>query len=402
MTAVSSSWPWRWSDHRANLVPGEGSRRLGLLGIAAALYIYFSLKYPTFHSASNAKAILLNVSSIAIAAIGSTGLLISGNVDLSIGSQWAFNGMVIGWTAGHFTNPVFAVLAGLGMGLLMGLTDGILVVTLKISPLIVTLAMNLVWGGAAFIIGSGESLFGFSSKFVAIGTSAPFGIPTPIVVAGILFLLCGWYLSSSVYGLRIYAIGGGTEAARSNGVKVKRTIVSLYAINGILVGVVAISTTSLLSNASPQVGTTFNLDVLTAVILGGVAFNGGSGRSVGVLVGVITIGVLDAGLVFAGFQDWYQQMARGGVLLLALGADQIIANRRSSGRGRRVMSAPKGIDPDIPDFEANVGAPKDSAGSRIGESVLECRGLSRKLRRSVGRLAGHRECAERRNRVPRR
>lgn len=354
-------------------VPGEGSRRLGLIGVAAVLIVVFGSSYSNFLTASNGKAILVNISAIAIAGIGAAALLISGNVDLSIGTQWAFNGMVVGIVARDTQNPFYAVCAGLALGLAMGLTNGFLVRWLKISPLIVTLATNLLWGGLAFVVTSGQPVFGFPNTFIEIGTATIAGVPTPVLVAAVMFIVGGVYLVASVPGLRVYAIGGNAEAARLTGVRVERYIVSLYALNSLLVAVVAILTTARLSSAAPQVGLTFSLDVLTAIILGGVAFTGGSGHPLGVLIGILTLGILDAGLVFGGFEDWYQQMARGGVLLLALVADQVLANQRAGGRLQRKRNdTTTETEMEMPIVVAR------QTGELLSEtSVLRCEGLSR-------------------------
>ena len=129
-------------------------------------------------------------------------------------------------------------------------------------------------------------------------------------------------------GLHAYAIGGNSDAARYNGIKVDRIVLSLYVMMGLLMGIVSVLETARLGSGTADVGTTTALDALTAVLLGGVSFLGGSGSPVGVALGVVTIGVINAGLIFAGLSDWWQQIAKGALLLLALGADQYALYRR--------------------------------------------------------------------------
>lgn len=358
------------------MVPGDASKRLGLLFVLLGLAVYFSAKYPNFHTGSNVEAILLNCSSIAIAGIGTTALLISGNVDLSIGTQWAFNGMFVGWIGMKTHSPVAAVAAGLAAGAVIGLVNGHLVRFLRISPLIVTLATNLLWGGLAFVMTSGEPIADLPPGLVSLGTSAVAGVALPVIIAGVLFALGGAWLVYTVSGLRVYALGGNAEVARLTGVRVERSIVNLYVLQSVLVAVVAILTTARLANATPQVGTNFSLDVLTAVILGGVAFTGGSGHPLGVLIGILTLATLDAGLIFGGLEDWWQQIARAVVLLLALVADQVLATQRDRGRVMRLRRRPE--ERAVQD----VGGMPDAVArqpteGRVGEPVLVCEGLSR-------------------------
>ena len=207
-----------------------------------------------------------------------------------------------------------------------------LVRALSISPLIVTLGLLMVYRGAAFVVADGVSVSGLPEGLLLVGRGRPAGIPLPILIAVVFFAAVTLYVRKSVRGLRIYAIGGNSEAARARGVPVGRMVIGLYGLNGLLIGISAILGIGRLGSATPQLGVSFELDVLTAVILGGVAFTGGSGRAMGLIAGIATIGVLNAGLVFMGLQDWWQNMARGAVLLVALGADQITSRRRESGR----------------------------------------------------------------------
>lgn len=356
-------------------VPGDASKRIGLLGLIVILSVYLSAKYPNFHTSSNAKAILLNSSPILIAGIGAAALLISGNVDLSIGSQWAFCAMFTAYVAEHSRSTVAAVACGIGLGVAMGLVNGGLVRFLRISPLIVTLAMNLVWGGLAFVVSSGQPINDLPSSFLKLGSSQVLGFSAPTVLAVIVFIFGAFLLSSTVFGLRIYAVGGNAEVARLTGVRVDRTIVGLYVLQSVTVALVAIVTTAQLTSATPQTGATFSLDVLTAVILGGVAFNGGSGNPLGVLLGVLTVGVVDAGLVFMGFQDWYQQITRGGLLVLALVADQVLANVRQKGSLRRVTR--RGGTAPADEVEMPQTASIAPLYERLGDEVLTCSGVSR-------------------------
>ena len=352
--------------------PGDSSRRLGLAVVGLALFVYFGVRYDNFFGADNIVATGLNVSSIAIAAVGTMALLVSGNVDLSIGSQYALVAVVTAWVVRETQNPLLGVLTGISLGLVLGLLNGLLVVWLKISPLIVTLGTLAIYRGLAFVVGDGVSVYGFPSSFTSIGRTRWLGVPVPVLVAALVFLVGGWLLLATVPGLRLFAIGGNAESSRLVGIPVRRLVVTSFMVNGGLIGLVAMLTTARLGSGAPNYGIQFEMAVLTAVILGGVAFNGGSGHPLGVLTGVCTIGILDAGLIFAGLQDWYQQIARGSLLLLALVSDQaLLAFKTRASRGAR----------SVPVAASDVVAHDDVAErerprSADGEVALEATGLT--------------------------
>jgi ribose/xylose/arabinose/galactoside ABC-type transport system permease subunit/ABC-type branched-subunit amino acid transport system ATPase component len=370
-------------------VPGEASRRTGLWVVCILLVAFFGTSYDNFATVDNGLAIALNVSSIAIAGIGTAALLTSGNVDLSIGGQYALISVLVAATARDTQSTVAAIAVGLTAGATLGLLNGLLVRRLQISPLIVTLGMMLVYRGLAFVVSDAASIFGFPQSFLSIGQHKLLGFPIPVIIAAVVFTVGSVLLTTTVHGLRAYALGGNEDAARRSGVSVGRTVVGLFVLNGLLIGVVATLATARLTSGTPTLGDGFELDVLTAVILGGVAFNGGSGHPLGVLAGVATIGVLNAGLIFAGLSDWYQQIARGGVLILALAADQFTAYRRArsieeTGRTEHIGNgtAPLAVDATaVPDRgSAANGTLRRSRRPVTGsKAMLEARNLSKRF-----------------------
>ena len=359
---------WRSRSER----PWDATSRIGLMFFCAALYLGLGIKYPNFLTADNFFITLLSVTSIGVAAIGMTALLISGNVDLSIGGQYAFIGMVTGIVARDSQNSALAILTGLGCGAVLGYTNGRLVRLLRISPLIVTLGVGTVLHGVAFVISGGVSVYGFPARFVRLGQTYFGPVPLPVVVGGIVFLIVSVALLRTVAGLRTYAIGGNANAARLSGVDVDRYVTGLFAMNGILIGLVSVMTVARLGSASPTVGVGFELDVLTAAILGGVSFVGGSGHPFGVFVGVFTIGVLDAGIIFAGVADFWQQVVQGGALLVALSADQWASHRRAQKRTAAEVTDTAGRSPGGWIVRRCAGGPRPAGPARRGRRRL-CR-----------------------------
>jgi ribose/xylose/arabinose/galactoside ABC-type transport system permease subunit/ABC-type glutathione transport system ATPase component len=319
--------------------PADGSRRPGLALVGLCLFAAFSLGYGNFLGSDNLNAIALSSAFVLIASIGTMALLVSGNVDLSIGSQYALISVVTALVVLHTGSALLGVVAALSLGLLLGLVNGLLVLVLGVSPLIVTLAMLGIYGGLAYVAGAGNTVFGLPGSFTVIGSATVLGVPVPVIVAVCAFLAGAWVLVATITGLRLYAVGGNRTASALVGVRANRLVAGTFAANGALIGLVALLSTAQLASGSPQVGVGFELSVLAAVILGGVAFTGGRGHPLGVLVSVATIGVLNTGLIFAGLADWYQQIAQGMLLLVALAADHFLVVRRER-RIRQGFSPP--------------------------------------------------------------
>jgi ribose/xylose/arabinose/galactoside ABC-type transport system permease subunit/ABC-type branched-subunit amino acid transport system ATPase component len=335
---------WLSSFSPGTKAPGEASGRLGLALVALALIVLFSALNASFFRLQNFVVIGVNSTSILIAVLSTSALLIAGYVDLSIGSMMALVGIVVAKVAVATQQPLLAAGVGLAFGFLLGMLNGLLVRKLSISPLIVTLAMLALYGGLAFVVSS-TAVYGFPPALLELGRGEIFGVQYTVLIAVAIFVVGSFILTRTVTGLRIYAIGGDPRAAELCGVPVGRTVVGLYAVNGLLIGLVAVLVAGRLGSITPTIGSRFELDVLTAAILGGVAFTGGAGRPLGIAIGVATIGILNAGLIFVGLQSWWQSIAVGGMLLLALIADQVAIDLRS----RRSKSAP-----------ATLGRPKDA------------------------------------------
>lgn len=338
--AMAAQPNWLSSLLPGTRAPGEASGRIGLALVAVALVVLFSLLNPAFLTADNFIVIGVNSTSVLIAVLGTSALLIAGYVDLSIGSMVALIGIIVAKVAVATQNPALAAATGLGLGFLLGLINGILVRRLSISPLIVTLAMLALYGGLAFVVSS-TAVYGFPEALLELGRGKLFGVQYTVLIAVAVFIVGAFILTRTVTGLRIYAIGGDPRAAELCGVPVGRMIVGLYAANGLLIGLVAVLIAGRLGSITPTIGVRFELDVLTAAILGGVAFSGGAGRPLGIAIGVATIGILNAGLIFVGLQSWWQSIAVGSMLLLALVADQTATALRL----RRAKGAPSTFRP---------------------------------------------------------
>ncbi|WAB82926.1 ATP-binding cassette domain-containing protein [Microcella daejeonensis] len=318
---------WRPRNHI-----GGATGRAGLILLAAALVALFAIANPNFIGAGNISTTLVNVSGTLVAAIAMARLLIAGQIDLSIGGMMALVAVSGAWVMRATDDFVIGAVATLAFGLLLGLLNGVLVRVLKISPIIVTLALLGVYSGLAFVITQSRPIFELPQEIELVGRLRIAGVPVVVIVALIVFVAGALALTKTVGGVRSYAIGGDARAASALGIDVPRHLTWLYVYMGGSVGLVALLTFGRLGSASPNLGVGLEIAVITAVILGGVGFAGGTGRPLGVFFGVITIGILNAGLIFVGISDYWQTVIGGSVLLLALGVDQLNEYRRSRSR----------------------------------------------------------------------
>ncbi len=312
--------------------PWDPANRFGLVILCLVMIAAFGIVFPNFFTVSNSFTILLNITAIGIATFGSSMLLISGNVDLSIAGMYGLVAVSTATVVRDTQSPLLGVVFAISMGAALGFTNGRLIRALNINPLIVTLGMGAIYRGLGYVVTDAHTVFGFPDAFVAIGRTDIGPIPVPVIIGALIFIIGGYILLRTVVGLRIYAAGGNLASTKLAGVRTELLELSLYTVNGALIGLVAVLTIARLGSASPSIGTQFELNVLTAAILGGAAFAGGSGHPLGILFGVITIGVIDAGIIFAGVPDFWQQITKGAVLILALGADQYAIRRRARAR----------------------------------------------------------------------
>ncbi len=231
--------------------PGEASGRIGLALVAVGLVAVFSVLNASFFAIGNFITIGVNSTSILIAVLGTSALLIAGYVDLSIGSMMALIGIIVAKVAVVTQETMLAIATGLGLGFILGLINGILVRKLSISPLIVTLAMLALYGGLAYVVSS-VAVYGFPPALLELGRGKIWAVQYTVIIAVAVFVVGSFILTRTVTGLRIYAIGGDPRAAELCGVPVAPTVVGLYAVNGLLIGLVAVLVAGRLGSITPN------------------------------------------------------------------------------------------------------------------------------------------------------
>lgn len=313
----------------------RGNSSLGLLAAYLGLVVVFALVSPAFLSPPNLVNIAQTLAIIAIVAAGQTLVVISGGVDLSVGATAALSGVVIGLLYNNAGLPIWpATTLGLLSGVLVGLLNGLVVTRLRINAVIATLGSLSIVRGAAFVFTGAETARLEVESFKFIGRGAIAGIPVPLLIMVVVFAALFVFLNHTDAGRRIYAVGGNADAARLAGVDVDRTRLLVYVLCGLLSALGGVLLAAQLAASFPKAANGLELTVIAAVILGGCSLSGGKGGVLGALLGVLVLRTLDNGLVLANVSSYYQEVARGAVLLLAVGFDQLRTRRRRKGGAR--------------------------------------------------------------------
>ncbi len=297
-------------------------------GVGAALLgeiIIFSALSPYFLTANNLLNVSLQVSITSIIAIGMTLVILTGGIDLSVGSLVAFVGVIstsLLKLDTMFSLPI-AIFAGLALGTLSGWIAGICVTRFRITPFIVTLALMTILRGAAFIYTDARPIWDLPESFSFLGGGRLLGIPFPTIMMVALFIIAHVMLTRTPFGRHIYAVGGNAEAARLAGIRTERVLARVYLLCGILTAISGILLSSRLNSGQPNAGLMYELDVIAAVVVGGTSLQGGRGTIIGTFIGSLLIGVLRNGLNLLDVGSYVQQVIVGVVILLAVMADQI-------------------------------------------------------------------------------
>jgi ribose/xylose/arabinose/galactoside ABC-type transport system permease subunit len=314
------------SERLGAVLRGKG-RNAGLL-LAIGVWIAVCAQHNSlFVSVDNMKGIGLNMAYYAIAGIGTTFLIISGSIDLSIGSNFALAAVSSAMMAKVMPVPLAFVCAVLVAGG-VGLINGVLTWNVPVSPIIITLGGLSLLHGLVLVISHGYGVPGVPDDFTAFGRSELWGVPTPILVFVLAAVLAAAFLSFTTIGRHIYAVGGSRAASKAAGLNVREIHVGVYIFGGLLVGLAGILAASRFGQPDATLGVGFELVVITGVILGGVSFAGGEGGVVGAVLGVLMLSLIDAGIVSLEIDAYYAEVIKGAILIIAVSADQFAHRQR--------------------------------------------------------------------------
>lgn len=309
---------------------GSVMRKFAPLFILLGLVILFTFIAPNFMTFNNLRLMLRQVSFVTISAVGIMFVMISGGIDLSIGSQIIFTNIVLAILMSDYQiDPLIAIPVIILMGTFLGLINGLLSIVLNIHPLIITLGMAMVYKGLGYIAANGRNISGLPDAFRVWGQGYVGPVPIPIIIMLVVVVVGAFVLSKTYFGRYVFAMGGNEEAARLAGLNVNRMKVAVFAICGFASGLTAVLLLSRVFNGQVTTGAGIEFDSLTAALLGGVSFKGGEGTIFGLFVGVLIIGVLNNGMQLFGLQDFYQNLVKGAVLLAAVGFDVFQKSRKA-------------------------------------------------------------------------
>ena len=300
-----------------------------LIGLLAMCLILSFTTNGVFYSQRNLVNVLRQVSSNACLAFGMTFAIITGGIDLSVGSILALSGTL---SAGFIVNSGFsveqAVIAAIVIGTLLGLFNGFVIAKTTIPPFIVTLAMMQIARGAAYIYSNGQPIRAMIPEYMIIGTGYLGSIPYPVIYMIVFLIICVVLLSKTRFGRHVYAVGGNDKAAIFSGVNVARTKMLVYTMSGFLAAFTGVVLCARMASGQPTAGQSFEMDAIAATVLGGTSMSGGVGKIGSTMIGVLIIGVLNNGLNLLGLNSFWQQIAKGIVILLAVYVDMLNKRRK--------------------------------------------------------------------------
>ncbi len=300
-----------------------------MIFLAVALEcIVFALLSPSFRTLNNFVNVTLQIAIYGILAVGMTLVMITGGIDLSVGSMVALVGVsaaILSKQAVLSTEimVLVAILAGLAVGMISGAFSGFLIARFGIPAFIVTLAMMTICRGVVFLITGGFTEGDLPASFGWLGRGHVWILPVPVVIMAVLFGSGHVVLTQTAFGRHVYALGGNEEASRLSGIRTHRVKILVYSLNGLLAGLAGVTLAARLGAGAPNSGLQYELDVIAAVVVGGTSLNGGRGSLPGTLAGTVFIGVLGNGLNLANVDPYTQKVALGIVILTAVWLDRI-------------------------------------------------------------------------------
>ncbi|MFL0364719.1 ribose ABC transporter permease RbsC [Pseudobacillus sp. 179-B 2D1 NHS] len=300
------------------------TQKLGpLLGLIILILIV-SILNPSFLAPLNILNLLRQVAINALIAYGMTFVILTGGIDLSVGSILALSSALMAGMIVSGIDPILAIFIGCLLGAIMGAINGLLITKGKMAPFIATLATMTIYRGLTLVYTDGNPITGLGDNYLfqLFGRGYFLGIPVPAVTMLLSFVILWVILHKTPFGRQTYAIGGNEKAAWISGIKVSRVKIMIYSLAGLLAALAGAILTSRLNSAQPTAGTSYELDAIAAVVLGGTSLSGGRGLIIGTLIGALIIGTLNNGLNLLGVSSFFQMVVKGIVIVIAVLIDR--------------------------------------------------------------------------------
>lgn len=306
-------------------------RETGIIIFIIVLIIAVSIRSPYFLELENFRDILLNISILAIVALGQTMVIITRGIDLSVGSMIGLVAMMVAFVVkvNPEMSPVLAVLLGMAIGSVLGSFNGLIITAGNVPPIIATLGTLSVFRGAVFLYSEGNwiNAFELPQSFKVLAKGTPLGLPNLVIIALVVAAIIYYFLNYTRTGRDIYAVGSNPDAAQVAGIRVQRIIFMVYVISGLLCGLAGVLWASRFESAQTNTALGFELQTVAASVVGGVNIFGGSGTVTGVLLGALLLGIINNALTLVRISPFWQLAAQGSLILLAVIADSVILRR---------------------------------------------------------------------------
>lgn len=302
----------------------KDNQNLGTILALIILMVFVSILNPTFLQANNLMNLMRQLIINGFIALGMTFVILTGGIDLSVGSTLAVTSAIFAGLLQNGMNTILAILIALGLGLILGLINGFLITKGKLAPFIVTLATMTIFRGLTLVYTDGRPIAGPKDNFAFqfLGKGQFFGVPFQVILFALAFLILWTILNKTALGRKIYAVGGNEKASFISGINIDKVKISVYVISSLMAVLSGLVLTSRLNSAQPTAGVAYEMDAIAAVVLGGTSMAGGSGSLTGTLIGILILGVLNNGLNLLGVSSFYQQIVKGIVILIAVLIDR--------------------------------------------------------------------------------
>ncbi|WP_072281676.1 ABC transporter permease subunit [Rappaport israeli] len=300
----------------------DSLQAMGILPILLLIIIVFSIIAPNFMSEANLMNIARQASINIVLAAGMTFVILTGGIDLSVGSILGVTAIVTLISSLQPELAGFSIAIALFTGLAMGIFNGALVAYAGLPPFIVTLGTYTALRGMAYLVADGTTVINSDINFAWIGNGYLGSVPWLVIIAFAVIALCWFILRRTTLGIHIYAVGGNLQAARLTGIRVSLVLIFVYAVSGLLSALGGVMMASRLYSANGNLGTGYELDAIAAVILGGTSFVGGIGTITGTLIGALIIATLNNGMTLMGVSYFWQLVIKGGVIIIAVLIDK--------------------------------------------------------------------------------
>ncbi len=294
---------------------------IGITLSLLVLFIFFSIFSNNFLSTNNMINILRQISITGICAVGMTTVILTSGIDLSVGSVIGFSSIFGAILMTNGVPIVITVVVVLVIGLLAGSITATCINYLSIPPLITTLGLMTAIRGVVYLVSGGMPIYGLPVEFKFLGQGNILGVPVSVIIMMVVFGIGFIILNKTVFGRSVYGIGGNEEAARLSGVNIKKIIYKVYMLEGFFASLAGLILMSRVNSGQPSAGDGYEMDIITAVVLGGVSVSGGEGKILKVIIGVVFMGVLANGMLMMNISEYWQRVVKGLVLLLAVAID---------------------------------------------------------------------------------